>query len=72
MDGYEICVRRVSSNIIPGFIQFIEIVSGKSFIQLFKYNDVRGVLSKFYSTEVVDIIINILTRRIEEVCGKDC
>jgi len=72
MDSYEICVRRVSSNIIPGFIQFIEIVSGKSFIQLFKYNDVKDVLSKFYSTEVVDIIINILTRRIEEVCGKDC
>ncbi|MEM1560203.1 MAG: hypothetical protein QXN35_01470 [Ignisphaera sp.] len=72
MDSYEVCVRRVSSNIIPGFIQFIEIVSGKSFIQLFKYNDVKDVLSKFYSTEVVDIIINILTRRIEEVCGKDC
>uniref|UniRef100_A0A7J3QF79 Uncharacterized protein n=1 Tax=Ignisphaera aggregans TaxID=334771 RepID=A0A7J3QF79_9CREN len=72
MESYEICARRAVNNIIPGFVQLIEILSSKSFVHLVKCNEIRDVLSKIYSTEVVDIIVRVLVRRIEEVCGKDC
>lgn len=72
MESYEVCVRKVSNNIIPGFVQLIEILSGKSFTQLMKYGSIRDVVSKVYSVEVADIIINVLVRHIERVCGKDC
>ncbi len=66
------CIRRISNNIIPGFVQLIEILSGKSFVELVKYGGIRDVVSKVYSSNAVDTIINILVRHIEKTCGKDC
>ncbi|MCS7111724.1 MAG: hypothetical protein N3E36_07335 [Sulfolobales archaeon] len=72
MDGYHACIRRASNNIMPGFVQLIETLSGKNFMQLIKNGDIRDVVSKIYSTDVADIIINILIKRLEEVCGRHC